>query len=92
MLNLQCMSVYIASLNSGSNGNCYYISDGHDAVLVDAGISCRETERRMLRIGLSMRNVRAIFISHEHIDHIRGVPVLSKKYNLPVYILSLIHI
>src|SRR5947209_5371992 len=80
------MSLFIASLNSGSNGNCYYIGNEHDAVLVDAGISCRETERRMLRLGLSMQKVRAIFISHEHSDHISGVTVLAKKYQLKVYI------
>jgi len=80
------MSLYITSLNSGSNGNCYYVGNGHEAVLIDAGISCRETERRMLRLGLNMQKVRAIFISHEHTDHIRGVEVLSKKYKLPVYI------
>ena len=80
------MSLYIASLNSGSNGNCYYVGNHTDAVLVDAGISCRETERRMKRLGLSMQKVRAIFVSHEHSDHINGLAVLSKKYQLPVYI------
>src|SRR6201985_2283535 len=80
------MSLFIASLNSGSNGNCYYIGSERDAILVDAGISCRETERRMHRLGLSMQKVRAIFVSHEHSDHINGITVLSKKYNLPVYI------
>jgi phosphoribosyl 1,2-cyclic phosphodiesterase len=80
------MSLYITSLNSGSNGNCYYVGNGHEAVLIDAGISCRETERRMLRLGLNMQKVRAIFISHEHSDHIRGVELLAKKYKLPVYI------
>jgi phosphoribosyl 1,2-cyclic phosphodiesterase len=84
-LHLQ-MSLFIASLNSGSNGNCYYVGNGHDAVLIDAGISCRETEKRMLRLGLSMKKVKAIFISHEHSDHINGIPVLAKKYQLPVYI------
>lgn len=80
------MSLFITSLNSGSNGNCYYIGNEHEAVLVDAGISCRETEKRMLRLGLSIHKVKAIFISHEHTDHISGVPVLAKKYNIPVYI------
>ncbi|MFI5159905.1 MAG: MBL fold metallo-hydrolase [Sphingobacteriales bacterium] len=80
------MSLFIASLNSGSNGNCYYIGNEHYAVLVDAGISCRETERRMGRLGLSMQKVKAVFISHEHSDHISGLTVLSKKYKLPVYI------
>jgi phosphoribosyl 1,2-cyclic phosphodiesterase len=80
------MSLFIASLNSGSNGNCYYIGNEYEAVLVDAGISCRETEKRMKRLGLSMQKVKAVFISHEHSDHINGIAVLSKKYNLPVYI------
>lgn len=80
------MSLFIASLNSGSNGNCYYIGNEHEAVLVDAGISCKETELRMSRLGLQMEKVKAIFVSHEHIDHIRGIPVLAKKYALPVYI------
>jgi phosphoribosyl 1,2-cyclic phosphodiesterase len=80
------MSLYIASLNSGSNGNCYYIGNDEEAVLVDAGISCRETEKRMNRLGLSIEKVKAVFISHEHSDHINGLEVLSKKYRLPVYI------
>lgn len=80
------MSLYITSLNSGSNGNCYYIGNDTEAVLIDAGISCREIEKRMMRSGLSMNKVKAIFISHEHSDHIRGVEVTSRKYQLPVYI------
>ena len=80
------MSLHIASLNSGSNGNCYYIGNKKEAVLVDAGLSCRETEKRMKRLGLDITVIKAIFISHEHADHIAGLPVLSKKYKLPVYI------
>lgn len=83
------MSLFIASLNSGSNGNCYYVGNNHDAVLIDAGISCRETEKRIARLGLSIEKVRAIFISHEHSDHINGIPTLAKKYQLPVYITPL---
>jgi len=80
------MSLYIASLNSGSNGNCYYVGNDDEAVLIDAGISCRETEKRMNRLGLAIEKVKAIFISHEHSDHINGLEVLSKKYQIPVYI------
>lgn len=79
------MSLYIASINSGSNGNCYYVGNQHEAVLIDAGLSCRETETRILRSGLSMNKIKAIFISHEHFDHTRGVPVISRKYRIPVY-------
>src|SRR4051812_27914847 len=80
------MSVFIASLNSGSNGNCYYVGNSKEAVLVDVGISCREVEKRMKRLGLTMNKIKAIFISHEHSDHIRGLEVTAKKHQLPVYI------
>ena len=79
------MSLFVTALNSGSNGNCFYIGNEKEAVLIDAGISCRETERRMDRLGLSMKKIKALFISHEHTDHVRGVRVLAKKYQLPVY-------
>ncbi len=83
---LPFMSLFITSLNSGSNGNCYYIGNDTEAVLVDAGISCRETEKRMKRLGLDMSKIKAVFISHEHGDHISGVETLANKYRLPVYI------
>jgi phosphoribosyl 1,2-cyclic phosphodiesterase len=83
------MSLFFASLNSGSNGNCYYIGNADEAVLIDAGISCSETEKRLANLDLSMKNVKAIFISHEHTDHISGTTVLCTKYNLPVYITPL---
>jgi len=82
------MSLFISSLNSGSNGNCYYIGNHEEAILVDAGISCLEIERRMKRLGLAMDKVKAIFVSHEHSDHINGIPVLARRYQLPVYITS----
>ncbi len=80
------MALNITSLNSGSNGNCYYVGNHKDAVLIDVGISCRETEKRMKALGLSMKTVKAIFVSHEHGDHIKGVSTLANKYSLPVYI------
>ena len=80
------MSLFISSLNTGSNGNCFYIGNGNEAILIDVGLSCKETELRMQRLNISMNSVKAIFISHEHSDHIRGLPVIAKKYQLPVYI------
>ncbi len=83
------MSLFIASLNSGSNGNCYYIGNDREAILVDVGITCREVEQRMSNLDLSLEKVKGIFISHEHVDHIRGVSVLAKRYHIPVYISQL---
>ena len=80
------MGLSFTSLNSGSNGNCYYIANDQEAVLVDTGISCKETEKRMQSLGLEMQKVKAIFISHEHGDHIKGLPAIAAKYNLPVFI------
>ena len=82
------MSLFITSLNSGSNGNCYYIGNKKEAILVDCGISCREVEKRMLRLHLDIKILKAVFISHEHSDHIKGVEVLCKKYQIPVYCTS----
>ena len=79
-----CLSA--ASLNSGSNGNCYYIESANDAVLIDAGISCKEVEKRMARLGLSPKKIRAVFITHEHTDHIYGLSSFLKKYPVPVYV------
>lgn len=78
--------LYLAALNSGSNANCYYVGNDREAVLIDAGLSCRETARRMKQLGLEMDRVKALFISHEHNDHIKGLPGLVRKYGWPVYI------
>lgn len=83
---MDCNTLYISSLNSGSNGNCYYVGNSQEAVLIDAGISCKEIEKRMARLNLPMGKVKALFISHEHSDHIKGVCVLARKYKLPVYL------
>lgn len=80
------MSLFVASLNSGSNGNCYYIGNQEEAVLIDGGISCREIEKRLKRLGLSIKNVKGVFVSHEHGDHIHGISTLAKKHRMKIYI------
>jgi phosphoribosyl 1,2-cyclic phosphodiesterase len=80
------MALYFTSINSGSNGNCYYVGNDHEAILVDVGLTCKEVETRMNRLGLSISKVKAIFISHEHSDHIKGLTVFAKKHKIPVYI------
>ncbi len=78
--------IEICAVASGSNGNCYYIGNEKDAVLIDAGISCRQILVRMKEKGLDPYKVKAVFISHEHSDHMRGVRVFEKKLNVPVYL------
>lgn len=75
----------LCMLASGSKGNAIYFSDGPTAVLVDAGLSGKEIERRLESKGLSAEGLDAIIVSHEHTDHIQGVGVLSRRYDLPVY-------
>lgn len=78
----------VCMLASGSKGNCIHIAAGDKAILVDAGLSGREIERRMVRRDLRPDALQAIIVSHEHIDHIRGVGVLARRYKLPVYMSS----
>lgn len=75
----------ICAIASGSNGNCYYIGNNKDAILVDAGISCKQIVKRMVVRGLNPGKIKAIFITHEHSDHMRGARVAAKKLNVPVY-------
>lgn len=76
----------VCVLASGSKGNAVYVSTGQTAVLIDAGLSGVEIERRLGSRGLAPDRLRAIVVSHEHADHINGVGVLSRRYRLPVYL------
>jgi phosphoribosyl 1,2-cyclic phosphodiesterase len=76
----------VCVLASGSKGNAIYVSDGDTAILVDAGLSGIEIARRMHAAGLEMESLKAILVSHEHSDHVRGVGVLARRHRLPVYI------
>ncbi len=78
--------VSVCMLASGSSGNSIYISDGNTSILVDAGLSGIELERRMKSRGLDPQTLSAIVVSHEHEDHIRGVGILSRRFDLPVFI------
>jgi phosphoribosyl 1,2-cyclic phosphodiesterase len=77
--------IEICALASGSNGNCYYIGNEDDAILIDAGINCKQILIRLHTKGLKPSKIRAIFITHEHNDHVCGARVLGKKLDIPVY-------
>jgi len=78
--------VQFASLGSGSRGNATLVAAGTTLVMIDCGFSCRETERRLSRLGRTAADLSALLVTHEHGDHVRGVPVLARKYDLPVWI------
>ena len=73
-------------LASGSSGNVCYIETGKARVLVDAGLSGREIERRLDLVGINAGSLDAIIITHEHSDHIKGAGPLARRFDLPVYI------
>ncbi len=77
--------VEICAIASGSNGNCYYIGNHENAILVDAGVNCKQILSKMKISGLSPSKLRGIFITHEHNDHVCGVRVLAKKLDIPVF-------
>lgn len=85
------MGVSVSVLASGSRGNSAIVSSSSTRVLVDAGISCRETFKRMKAAGEDARTLSAILITHEHSDHVYGLPVLARKLNLPVYMTGATH-
>jgi phosphoribosyl 1,2-cyclic phosphodiesterase len=75
----------ICILASGSRGNAVYVSGGSTSILIDAGLSGIEIERRLNSKGIYPEDLDAIVVSHEHTDHIQGVGVLSRRFNLPIY-------
>jgi len=78
----------LCAIASGSNGNCYYIGNEREAVLVDAGISARQTIARLQQKNIDPTLIKAIFLSHEHSDHTCGARVLSKRLHVPVFVTS----
>ncbi len=76
----------ICAIASGSNGNCYYIGNQNSAILIDAGISTKQILLRMAERQLDPEKIKALFITHEHSDHLRGARVLAKRLQIPVYI------
>jgi phosphoribosyl 1,2-cyclic phosphodiesterase len=85
------MSVSVSMLASGSRGNCAVVASARTRILVDAGISGRETFKRMKAIGDDPHALSAILITHEHSDHIYGLATLAKKLRIPVFMTGETH-
>ncbi|MDD6003567.1 MAG: MBL fold metallo-hydrolase [Bacteroidales bacterium] len=77
--------IEFCSLASGSNGNCYYIGNETDAVLIDGGISNRRFMERAETAQIDTTKIRSLFVSHEHYDHVAGLKSISHRHNIPVY-------
>ena len=75
----------LCSIASGSSGNCTYVGSEATHLLVDVGISGKRTESGLKELGLTGRDIDGILITHEHSDHINGLGVLARKYEIPIY-------
>jgi len=73
------------TIRSGSNANCIYIDNGSYSILIDAGAGIKTIQGALAEIGASTNKIAAIFITHEHIDHIRGLSALVRKANIPIF-------
>jgi len=79
-------AISVCLLASGSRGNAIYITDGRASILIDAGLSGVEIQRRMAARDLAPQKLDGIVVSHEHNDHIQAVGILARRFKLPVYI------
>lgn len=76
----------ISILGSGSSGNSIYLEIDETAILIDAGFSGKKIEEKLSRIGKRIEKISGILVTHEHGDHILGAGIISRKYNIPIYI------
>lgn len=79
------MSLSFYSLSSGSSGNCYYVGNGTYGVLIDAGISASSIRKYLGIAGIPMEKIMGILVTHNHIDHIRGLEVVTRKNSIPAF-------
>src|SRR3989338_7981752 len=79
------MVMEVCALASGSSGNCFYVGNGKGGILIDAGISAKQICLRMQKRELQPEKIKGIFVTHEHIDHVRGIDVFARNFNVPVF-------
>ena len=75
----------LCSIASGSSGNCIYTGGEHTHLLVDTGISKKRVEEGLKALNIKGDELSGILITHEHIDHVQGLGVFSRKYEVPIY-------
>jgi len=86
------MRIKFLSLASGSSGNCYYLGTNTYGILIDAGIGVRTIKKTLKEYGLALEMVHAVFVTHDHADHIKSVGILGEKYGIPIYSTPGIHL
>lgn len=79
------MGIKFCSLSSGSSGNCQYIETDNIRILIDAGLSGKKIEELLKSIDVCPTTIDCILVTHEHIDHTKGVGILSRRFNIPIY-------
>lgn len=79
------MDIKFCSIFSGSSGNCQFIKTEKTSILVDAGLSGKKIQQGIINIGEDPKEIDAIFITHEHIDHVQGAGILSRRFDIPIY-------
>lgn len=79
------------SLSSGSNGNCYYIGNNETALLIDAGLGPRTIKKRLAEYDISVDSIDFVLVTHDHIDHIKGLGMVAEKFFKPVYATEKLH-
>ncbi len=79
------MDLKLCSLSSGSNGNCVFVSDGVTRLLIDAGVALKRIVAELEAIGENIENINAVLVTHEHVDHIKSIGVIARKYGVPIY-------
>nr|WP_072710115.1 MBL fold metallo-hydrolase [Salinicoccus alkaliphilus] len=72
-------------LASGSSGNSTYVETEKGSLLIDVGLTCKRIEEGLGQIGTSLKNIDGILITHEHSDHIKGLKVIAKRYDIPIF-------
>lgn len=85
LLKGEFMSVRFCPIRSGSSGNCIYVGSEKTNILIDAGLSGKTIKEGLESLKINPENIDALFITHEHKDHIKGAGIISRRYNIPIY-------